>query len=397
MISFDCQCGKPFRFSLKFRGRQFRCNTCGRPLVVEESQPSLTADAKQSAFVGPGEVITPVKSVLQLDPPRQQVPVSEPEDEDDGIIISGSLSKAGEEGNVFHIDLDIDELGEEVDSTSTILSKAAISQHLLEEQERTEAEQSASSASEKTKKSGLLSGFFKKKPVVPNVIDITEESADKLIPAPKVSKKVPKALKKQLPAPDSAKPVAEPASGKAKKGGFGFFKKKPATPVAVGIAENDAPKPAPVPKKEKKGGFGFFKKKPTAPVAIDIVESDAPKPAPVPKKEKKGKVMDTASVPSQKNGIITKILVFLGPILIVTLGALWFWERTQANAEREKVVKLERDIQNLRNQVNDLRQNQTPQAMDEPDMFDDEETFVSTAEPASDQDLSQEILELDLE
>ena len=240
MISFDCQCGRPFRFSLKFRGREFRCTTCGRSLVVPEE--SLTPDIDDIAPVGSGKAIVPVAPGSLLD-----------EHDEDEIIITGDLPKIKEEENAFSIDLD------ENESTSTILSKAAISQQM-------KAAQAAEAAPEEkpAKKAGLLSGFFKKKAAVPNVIDITEGETAKPTPAPKTKEK---ASKKQ--------PKAETASEKPKKAGFlgGFFKKKPKiTDAAEGHSVKPAPAkkepkvPAPKKEKVKKAGFlgGLFKKKPKA-------------------------------------------------------------------------------------------------------------------------------------
>ena len=283
MISFNCPCGKPFRFSLKFRGRSFRCNACGRSLVVPEE--SAKTGVNNSVPVASGDIITPVKPVLQLDldslpvylgnmPPKNapvhaakkervdQLTMDDNDDEDDEIIISGSLTRTGKQENVIRTDVGVDE--SEQDSTSTILSKAVISQQLKEEQEQFEAAQSVNAAPEQkpTKKAGLLSGFFKKKPAIP---------------------------------------------------------KEPKTSV--------------------------------------------------PKKPKKEKRVNTSVVPPRKSSdlsqgkkIVSKILVLLAPILIVALGAFWFWEHTQVNAERTNVVKLKQEIERLNKQLNDLRKEQTPQA-----------------------------------
>ncbi|MGL6193574.1 MAG: hypothetical protein ACRC2T_01990 [Thermoguttaceae bacterium] len=84
MISFACPCGKNFRFSEKFIGRAFRCNLCGRPLVVpaESELPGSTSAASAtngSVSQGAGsfsnaqsksgsvEIITPVTPTLSID------------------------------------------------------------------------------------------------------------------------------------------------------------------------------------------------------------------------------------------------------------------------------------------------------------------------------------------
>jgi len=232
MISFNCPCGKPFRFSPKFRGRQFRCNACGESLVV---------------------------------PDEPQFPATPDEHEEDEIIISDLLPKAREK-NVFPIDLD------ENESTSTILSKAVIAQQLKAEQEQAEAAQAPEAAPESkpAKKGGLLTGLFKKKPK-------TTDAAAKPVPAPKTKEKPAKAPKApKTPASKEEKP---------KKAGFlsGLFKKKPkTTDAADGEKAKPVPAPkaskAPAPKKEKvkKAGFfsGLFKKKPKAPKTADATESD---------------------------------------------------------------------------------------------------------------------------
>jgi len=264
MISFDCPCGKPFRFSPKFCGRPFRCIACGRPLVVpEESSATLTDDL--------GETITPVKPVLQIDLDslpvlsRGRVQNQGDESDEDEIIISGSTSKAGEE-SAFHVDIE----PEEKDSTSVVLSKAAVAQQIKNKKKQEQAE--AAPEPKPAKKGGFLSGFFKKKPKTTDATE-TEEPAS----ASKAKEKPAKAPKEpKTPASKEEKP---------KKPGFlsGLFKKKPKTTDA---AEGEVAKPTPAkkepktpaPKKEKvkNAGLlaGFFKKKPKAPKGTDATESD---------------------------------------------------------------------------------------------------------------------------
>jgi len=314
MISFDCQCGKPFRFSLKFRGREFRCNECGRPLIVpEESQPSAKTGVKRSASVSSGEIITPVKPVLQIDlgslpagtsmknVPAQRKENQIDESEDDEIIVSGSLSKVQEEKeekNVFHIDLDINE-SDEKDATSVILSKAAISQQVKEKQEQTEAAKTANVVLEQTttKKAGRFSVFSKKKPAVPKTTDVTDDDQSQPIPVQKNPK---------TPATEKEK---------VKKAGFfsGLFKKKPVVPKTTDVTDDDQSQPilaskkpkTPALEKEKakKTGFfsGLFKKKPVVPKIADALDSDSVKSVPAPEKTKKGKTTDMSNMQSPKN------------------------------------------------------------------------------------------------
>ncbi len=332
MISFDCQCGKPFRFSLKFKGRQFRCNTCGRPLVVpEESEAALSVGKKQVVSVGSGEIITPVKPVLKIDlgtiPQSLQKPDLGPapppvediddtpiqgvlvhsdaddtvgEDEDDEeIVISGHLEKIKE--NEFHLDLDIGEpVEQDKDSTSTILSKAVLSNVLKEQAESSAPAEEISVVSTKekpAKRGGMLSGFFKKKPVVPNVIDLPPESP-KSEPAPAKNKS-----KKRLPAPTP--------------------------PPLEAVPDHDPKKTA----QEKPA-----KTKPAA----------------------------GGDSPSRVKKIVTTGLVFLGPILIVTLSVLLFMERGQTAVQRENVAKLKKDVENLNRRIGELQKAVEPQPVEEP-------------------------------
>ena len=131
MISFDCQCGKPFRFSLKFIGRPFRCNVCGRPLIVPDANVAHTSEKTVATVVG--DIITPVKPILAIDldslpkaiagsAPRIDKDVDDFDDDtpingisynkedetvsddEDDLVLTGNITQIDDVGD-FHVDL----------------------------------------------------------------------------------------------------------------------------------------------------------------------------------------------------------------------------------------------------------------------------------------------------
>lgn len=365
MISFDCQCGKPFRFSLKFRGREFRCNMCGRPLVVP--QESIISDqkeggTKQFSSIGTGEVIAPVKPVLQIDVEalsktmqgaqrqtaqsalsvlpkssnrrqstqmnRQPQPLSEKtkfgeevsqktskvsqrpapfvsDDDDDDIVISGDLSKIDEDH--FHIDIEIEPIEGEPVVVDVIPETASIE----------------TSPGGPPKKKGFF-GFGAKK------AKTSQKPPAEKLPAPK---KVMESAESQ---PQS---VSEAAS--KKKGFFGFGTKKTKTaqePPAQKqpVVEPVVPAPAVKETPSKKG-------KPTKPEKIA--------------KPQKAPQLETATGAKKKGGLTT-ILMIIYPLLIVAFAAMWYLEKGKTNAEIKNVKALQTQVETLRREISDLQKGQ---------------------------------------
>ena len=166
MISFDCQCGKPFRFSLKFKGRPFRCNVCGRSLVVPEESVAKTGGKPHTSVktVDSSDIITPVKPVLAIDlaslpknlrgaaaPPvavddfdddtpisgisyrREDETVSDFDDDDDGVVFTGNVSKT--DNDDFHVDLSLERQDQSKPKPPVVVVKSDVAQSVPETSE----------------------------------------------------------------------------------------------------------------------------------------------------------------------------------------------------------------------------------------------------------------------
>lgn len=384
MISFDCVCGKPFRFSTKFKGRPFRCNVCGRPLIVPDesasAESSSTLKALQNAEDGQSEgIIKPVKPVLKIDlgslpqtmqgPGREKSPVpvkkalkvvktviddetpisgvpassgktGEYPDEDDIVITGIPLSQSqSKEDFVFESD---SVPPTESDSTSTILSKAAIETY----RQRTE-QQPKAIPDEEPPPAAKKKGFFAKKEK--SVVAAAE-------PTPVPKKKgffARKEKKTPIPVPVEVEEspgavITEPTPAPKKKGLFARKEKKTPTPLPVALEESSSaviPESAPVVKKkgffvkkEKKGGVESKEQNPAeqSSKAVKVPQKEKP---PKPGRKKSGGGM----------GTIFAGIMFL---LFAVAAVLFVLERGKVRNAEKKITELNRQVQGLKSQQN---------------------------------------------
>lgn len=388
MISFDCQCGKPFRFSLKFRGREFRCNMCGRPLIVPEesiaSDPA--AKTKSLASVGSGETIAPVKPVLQIDlgalpkgmrnpsapaetrlesvarKPEtvsaaklketfpQQVRSNQPNElddddvDDDDIVISGSLSKVDEDH--FHVDLDI----EPVDEEAIVVENTA----------------------EKPKKKGFFGRGEKKekpekaaKPQPSVVASSTTEVSDETPTRKKGFFGGAKKEKSVKPEKTKPQPVAAPAPKMKEESSIVV-----STPESLAELSTDTIVPAP-------SGKAAKKEKP----------QKVPKPTPAPKSEGKKRKIS-----------LTTVLMIIYPLALVVLGVMWYMEKGKTATEVQNAATLKSQLDTVRRELNDLKETPQPSSVeatstDLPSVLNDSD--FSDDEPETPSPPAQESLPVD--
>lgn len=167
MISFTCQCGKPYRFSPKFRGQKLRCSDCGASLVVPEESQVEEVPVEKVPEAPEAQPAKPAPAPVEQPQSQSQSQPQPPAAESNEVFLQASASSFGgsiieltndpmpaspmasatpsaaveqeyymvsSEAPMFLKDFAItepEEAGPPSEALSVILSREAVAQHLL--------------------------------------------------------------------------------------------------------------------------------------------------------------------------------------------------------------------------------------------------------------------------